>query len=245
LEEKNYLIKYESFRGPANLLLELVRKRKIDIYEINLNSIILDFLDYIGKYKDVILETLSGFLYITSILLEIKSNSLIPSKSDLIHSDEDPGTDILKAREDEYIVFKKISNYIEKLEEVENLYFLREAPFEKEFNDVMPDFLEKLSIDEINYIASKLLKNIEVKMNFENIYLDDASITVYQEMERVRRILGTKKEITFEELSGTYKELIDKIICFLTILELYKNEIIDILQIESFGSIIIKKIIRT
>ncbi|MCL4378305.1 MAG: segregation/condensation protein A [Actinobacteria bacterium] len=244
MEEKNYLIKYESFSGPVNLLLELVRKRKIDIYEINLNSIILDFLDYIRKYKDVILETLSGFLYIASILLEIKSNSIIPSKSALIHGDEDTGMDVLKIREDEYKVFKKISNYLEKLEEVENLYFLREAPIEKEFNDIMPDFLEKLSIDEINYLASKLLKNIEIKMNFENIYLDNASITVYQEMERVSRILGTKNEITFEELSGTYKELIDKIICFLSILELYKNEIIDILQIESFGSIIIKRIIQ-
>jgi segregation and condensation protein A len=245
LEEKNYLIKYESFSGPANLLLELVRKRKIDIYDINLNSIILDFLDYIGKYKEVILETLSGFLYIATILLEIKSNSIIPSKSDLLHGDEGTGIDVLKAREEEYIIFKKISNYLEKLEEVENLYFLREAAVEKEFNDILPDFLEKLSIDEINYLASKLLKNIEVKINFENIYLDDASITVYQEMERVRRILSTKNEITFEELSGTYKELIDKIICFLTILELYKNEIIDILQIESFGSIVIKKMEQT
>jgi segregation and condensation protein A len=67
LEEQNYLITYEDFNGPASLLLELVRKRKIDIYEIKLNSIILDFLNYIKDYKNVLLETLSSFLYIASI----------------------------------------------------------------------------------------------------------------------------------------------------------------------------------
>ena len=242
MEEQNYLITYEDFNGPASLLLELVRKRKIDIYEIKLNSIILDFLNYIKDYKDVLLDTLSSFLYIASILLEIKSSSIIPSKNKPPDEAEVISIDILKSREIEYKIFKKISNYIEKLEEIENLYFLREAPVEKEFMDIIPDFLDKLTVEEINNLASKLLKSTETRIDLTYIYMNDASITIIEEMERVKKILIHKKEITFKELSKPYKEIIDKIICFLSILELYKNEIVDILQFESFGNIIIKRI---
>ena len=242
MEEQNYLITYEDFNGPASLLLELVRKRKIDIYEIKLNSIILDFLNYIKDYKNVLLETLSSFLYIASILLEIKSSSIIPSKNKPPDEAEVMSIDILKSREIEYKIFTKISNYIEKLEETENLYFLREAPVEKEFMDIIPDFLDKLTVEEINNLASKLLKSTEIRMDLMKIYMDNASITVIEEMERVKEILIRKKEITFQELSKPYKEVIDKIICFLSILELYKNEIVDVLQFESFGNIIIKRI---
>ena len=110
--EQSYLIKLEKFEGPINLLLELIKKKKIDIYGIKLSSIIIDFVNYIKKNKYIILDTLSGFLYTASILLEIKSKSLIPSKSETIDEGEEIDEDILKKREAEYKVFIKISNYL-------------------------------------------------------------------------------------------------------------------------------------
>jgi len=148
--EQSYLIKLDKFEGPINLLLELTRKKKIDIYEIKLSSIIIDFVNYIKKNKNIILDALSGFLYTASILLEIKSKSLIPSKSEKIDEGEDVDEDILKKREAEYKVFIKISNYLIKLYEEENLYYLREAPIEKEFLDAIPDFLNIVNVKEIN-----------------------------------------------------------------------------------------------
>lgn len=240
--EQSYLIKYEDFSGPANLLLDLVRKRKVDIYQIRLNSIILDFLDFIKTNKNILLDTLSSFLYITAILLEIKSSSIIPSQSKKEEEIEIGDDSLLKVREQEYRIYQKTANYVEKLIDEEKFYFVREAPLEKEFLNVLPDFLDKLNMELINYIASTLLKKNDFIIDLSTVYLDNASISIIDEMDRIKKELLSKKEVSFMQLSESYCELIDKIICFLSILELYKNELIDIIQFENFGNIIIKNI---
>jgi len=240
--EKSYLIKYEDFSGPANLLLDLVRKRKVDIYQIKLNSIILDFLDFIKKNKDIFLDTISSFLYIASILLEIKSSSIIPSQNKKEEEIEIGDDSLVKIREKEYKIYQKTANYVEKLIEEEKFYLVREAPLEKEFLSVLPDFLDKLNIELINHVASILLKRNDFVIDLSTVYLDNASITIIDEMDRIKKELSRKKETTFIQLTESYTELIDKIICFLSILELYKNELIDIIQFENFGNIIIKNI---
>ncbi len=240
--EQSYLIKYEDFSGPANLLLDLVRKRKVDIYQIRLNSIILDFLDFIKTNKNILLDTLSSFLYITAILLEIKSSSIIPSQSKKEEEIEIGDDSLLKVREQEYRIYQKTANYVEKLIDEEKFYFVREAPLEREFLNVLPDFLDKLNIELINFIASTLLKKNDFIIDLSTVYLDNASISIIDEMDRIKKELLSKKEVSFMQLSESYSELIDKIICFLSILELYKNELIDIIQFENFGNIIIKNI---
>jgi len=242
VREQSYLIKYEDFSGPANLLLDLVRKRKVDIYQISLNSIILDFLDFIKTNKNIFLDTLSSFLYITAILLEIKSSSIIPSQSKKEEEIEIGDDSLLRVREREYRIYQKIANYIEKIIDEEKFYFVREAPLEREFLNVLPDFLDKLNIELINYIASTLLKRNDFIIDLNTVYLDNASITIIDEMDRIKNELLSKKEVSFRHLTESYSELIDKIICFLSILELYKNELIDIIQFENFGNIIIKNI---
>jgi segregation and condensation protein A len=240
--EQSYLIKYEDFSGPANLLLDFVRKRKVDIYQIRLNSIILDFLDFIKTNKNILLDTLSSFLYITAILLEIKSSSIIPSQSKKEEEIEIGDDSLLKVREQEYRIYQKTANYVEKLIDEEKFYFVREAPLEREFLNVLPDFLDKLNIELINYIASTLLKRNDFIIDLSTVYLENASITIIDEMDRIKKELLSKKEVSFMQLTESYSELIDKIICFLSILELYKNELIDIIQFENFGNIIIKNI---
>lgn len=244
--EYSYIIKYEKFKGPINLLLELVRKKKVDIYEIRLSTVISDFLNYIKGKKDILLDTLSGFLYIASVLLEIKSKAILPSKSKQGGEDSDSdllNTDILRRREKEYKIYKKISSYINELRKKEELYFIREAPIEEKFLALFPDFLKDVNIESIHLLASKLLKNKEEEITYLNyIYNNSISKTIFEEINRVKEILTDRDSITFKELTKDLKKLVDKIICFLSILELYKNEVIEIIQFESFGCITIKKI---
>ena len=79
-----YLIEYSDFSGPANLLLYLIRKKKVDIYQGKISSIIEGFLEYINKNKEILLDTISSFVYIAAILLEIKASSIIPSQNKTI-----------------------------------------------------------------------------------------------------------------------------------------------------------------
>ncbi|MBN1298944.1 MAG: segregation/condensation protein A [Actinobacteria bacterium] len=245
MEIKNYVIEFEDFKGPANVLLDLVRKRKVDIYRISLSNIIQDFIDYIQNSSEVALDTITGFIYIASILLEIKSSSVIPSQQKNVQEDEIDEIScsrFLEEMEKNYRIFLKISNYIRHLKEKEELYYLREAGIEKQLMDVLPDLLEDLDLENLNYIASKLLGRKEFTIDLSKVYIEDATITIIDAMEKIKSLIAVKKEVTFKDITGGYKLLVDKIICFLSMLELYKNEIIDILQFENFGDIIIKKI---
>lgn len=240
--EKEYLIADEKFKGPIYLLLDLIQKKKVDIYEIKLSSIISDFIDYINKNKDILFDILSGFIYFAAILIEIKSRSLIPSKSKLsADEEEDLDINILKRREEEYKVFKKISNYFTSLFEKESLFYIREAPIEKEFLNVFPDFLKDIKPEELASLAAKLLSRKKETLDLEEIYAQVSSITIFDEMERIKTLLSEKTNISFKELTSKYDKVIDKIISFLSILELYKNEMIEIVQFDNFGEIMIKK----
>ncbi|OFW60986.1 MAG: hypothetical protein A2Z35_04560 [Actinobacteria bacterium RBG_19FT_COMBO_36_27] len=243
-EDKEYLIEYNNFKGPIYLLLELVQKKKEDIYEISLSTIIKDFIDYARNNRYLLIDTLSGFIYIASILLEIKSRSLIPSKRIATGDEENDldTADILKRREKEYKIFKKVSNYFRDLYEKESLYYIREAPIEKGFLKLLPDFTKDLNMEELINTASRLLKYREEKLNLERLYNHRININIFDEMDRIKKILSTKENITFKEITSKYNEVIDKIISFLSILELYKKGVIDIMQFEYFGSIVIKRI---
>ena len=86
-----------------------------------------------------------------------------------------------------------------------------------------------------------MLNRREETLDLGLIYDQVMSINIFDEMERIKIILDKRTDISFKELTSKYEQVIDKIICFLSILELYKNEIIEIIQFENFGKIIIKR----
>ena len=240
----HYQVEIEDFKRPAHVLLELVRKRKIDIYLVRLSDVISDFLEYISIQNEVLLDTLSSFLYIASILLEIKSNSIIPSQN-RSRDDEDIAIvdrEVLLERQKQFKTFGKISGYLAKLKESEAFYYVREAPIEKEFIELLPDILKNLKLENINHLASLLLKKEDFLIDLSRVYLDDSTITIVDEMKRIHELVSEKGEVSFKSVANRYGLLVDKIICFLSILELYKNEFIDLIQFESFGDIVIKKL---
>lgn len=244
METNDYLIQYDDFKGPASLLLDVVRKNKIDIYKIKLDKIISEFQEFIQNSKNILLDTISGFTYIASILLEIKSRSIIPSQSSEQQSDDIDIEDrkLLFIREKQLKTFQKVSIYLEHLKEIEELYYIREAPIEDRFIDIFPEIFNDLNTGNLNRLASLLLKKNEFEMDLSRIYTDEATITIFDEMNRIKDIINNRQQISFRDLSSNHQLLIDKIVCFLSILELYKNEYIDIVQFENFGDILIKKL---
>ncbi len=237
---QDYLVAYEGHKGPIKLMLDLVQSKKIDIYQISLNEVISGFLGFIKENRVEAIDVISSFIWTASILLEIKSRSLIPSKKKE-SSQEDPGQDLLIRRERQYRVFKKLSSYLEKIMETEELFYVREAPLEKRFIEIIPDFLEGIDGRSLCLLAASLLKDEPIESG-DRAYSRENTRTIFDEMGRIRQELSSKDELTFRELATGFEELIDIIICFLSILELYKNEEIEIAQFENFGSIIIRKI---
>jgi len=236
-----YNIKHNDiFDGPIDLLLELVQKKKVDIYDISISYIIKGFSDFIKEKKDVLLDTISGFIYFSSVLLEIKSRSLLPSRKIIDEVPDELDINILKRREEEYRIYKKVSNYISSKMVEESLYFIREAPMEKDLLDTLPDFMKKLDLTELWLMASKLFTQMKLEIDLVEVYTNHSTVNIFEEMERIKDILSSREDITFKEISSAYDRILDKIISFLSILELYKSEEIEIIQFENFGNIIIK-----
>jgi len=235
-----YSIKYEGvFDGPIDLLLELIRKKKIGIYDIRLSYIINGFTDHIRQAGGVLLDTMSRFVYFSSILLEIKSRSLLPSQKKAEEKVE-LDVNILKRRETEYRTYKKVSNYLNSRVQESALLFIREAPIEKNLINILPDFMEKLDPVQIWMTAGKLFSKNSLDMELVDVYNHRSTINIFDEMERIKSVLSGNREVTFREISSIHEKVIDRIISFLSLLELYKNEEIEILQFESFGNIIIR-----
>lgn len=221
--------------------MELIQKKKIDIYEISLSSIIKDFLKYLKKNKENILEELSGFLYVAALMLELKAKSLIPSRNtEEDDAENEISLEVLKQRENEYKSFRGISDYFSELIENESIYLVREAPLEEQFFGFFPEIFKNIKLIDIYNLASKLLLTKEEKISISAFYKEKITKTIFQEIDRIKIILAKRNDISFKELTGSYSSLVDIVICFLSILELYKNEIIDIEQFELFGEIIIK-----
>ena len=241
IKKDTYTVKYEDiFSGPIELLLALIQKKKAEIYDIKLSDVIGGFAEYIRDKEKVLLDTISGFIYFSSILLEIKSRSLLPSKEKDDKEEGELDISILRRREEEYKTYKKISNYISNKSVEGSLFFMREAPMEKELMGLLPDFMERLDVLELWAIAGRLFTRVKIDLDLGDVYNHRSTITIFDEMERIRNIISGRKEVTFREISTVYKQVIDKIVSFLSVLELYKNEEIEILQFESFGNIIIR-----
>jgi segregation and condensation protein A len=241
IKKDAYTIKYEDvFSGPIDLLLELIQKKKVDIYDIKLNYIIKGFAEYIKEKGDVLLDTISSFIYFSSILLEIKSRSLLPSKKEDDNEGEELDVSILKRREEEFRTYKKVSNYLNDKSLEGSLFLIREAPLEKDLMNILPDFMEKLDAAELWAIACRLFTRIKMDLDLEDVYDHRTTITIFEEMKRIKKVLSGRKEVTFREISSAYGRIIDRIVSFLSVLELYKNEEIEIVQFESFGNIIIR-----
>ena len=241
VQDKDYFLEYEDiFNGPIFLLLELVQKKKIDIYDISLSYIINGFVEFIKEKSGVLLDTISSFTYFSSILLEIKSRSLLPSKKDNEEEEGELDINILKRREEEYRIYKKVSNYISSKIIEESLFYIREAPMEKDFLDTFPDFTKKIELEDLWLTACRMLTKDELELDLNDVYNHRSTINIFTEMGRIKEMLQSREDITFRELSSVYEKVMDRIISFLSILELYKNEEIEIIQFESFGNIVIK-----
>lgn len=144
--KSNFIIELKDFIGPLTVLMELIQKKKIDIYEISLSSIIKDFLKYLKKNKENILEELSGFLYVAALMLELKAKSLIPSRNtEEADTENEISLEVLKQRENEYKSFREISDYFLELIENESIYLVREAPLEEQFFGFFPKSLKTSS----------------------------------------------------------------------------------------------------
>lgn len=239
-------IQIDSFEGPLDLLLHLISREEIDIYDIPIVRITSQYLEII---KDLDLDRATEFLVMAATLIEIKSKMLLPDKHEIEdyyeYSEMDPRKELVKR----LVEYKRYKEAAEKLRQTEGT--LDEIVFKDQ--EELGGYVRQLSVEELNEdLAASLLtdavKRLIEKMNrfdehrkgfFKGIKRD--VFTVEEKIKKVRELIGKKDLFTFSSLFG--EEIIKEevVVTFLAVLELLKLKEITIEQKELFDDIIIKK----
>lgn len=238
----DYTVKIDQFEGPLDLLLHLIKQDDIDIYEISIERVVSQYMDYIEKMQELNLTIASTYLVMAAELIEMKSRSLLPKKQNDENQDDyedDPKEELIK-RLVEYKQYKEMSTKFKDLE------YTRSFIFTKEPND-MKEYIEDEIIDpEDSKDVNILIKAFQDLLNRKelskplNTVITKKEISVVERKKQIKSILSNKKQVYFDELFDIMtKDYV--VVTFLTILEMAKESSLEIKQDSNFDQILILK----
>lgn len=241
LETQKYAIKLDNFEGPLDLLCNLIEKNKMNIYDIKLDEITDQYIEYLNKAQELNLEIASEFLSLASTLLYIKSKKLLPSKQE---DEEEISEDELIRRIIEYKKYKDITNKLKQNFEIYSNRFYKlpeniELPkqqLEDEYEEnIIPNLYQKLW----NKNQEKVNENAK---NIEKIAITD-TYTVVSKVKEMFKELIKHKSFVFNKLFSVQKHNKQEVItAFSGLLELSRRNKVETEQEELFGDINVKKI---
>jgi segregation and condensation protein A len=235
-------IKIDNFEGPFDLLFHLIEKNQFSIYDIPINIITDQYMEYLFAMQELDLEVTSEFLVMAATLLHIKSRMLLPSKKEEQKEEEDPREELVM-RLLEYRKFKYFSNVLRQREkEWSKVYYkLPEIIQFKKREETL-----ELAPDELRRIYEELLERNRSKMNPNvsgmNRIIQHEKVSMKSKMREIIRELLKKGQIKFLEMFSLKKRSkTDVITGFMAILELAKLKKIRISQKKQFDEIYINR----
>ena len=232
-----YTITIDNFDGPLDLLLHLIKENDIDIYDIKIEEVTRQYLDYIKAMKDMNLSVASEYLVMASELIEIKSKMLLPKKKDLDEDDyeEDP-REVLIERLLQYKKYKEVTSEFKDLELTRKL-ILTKNPENLSYYAKEETNKEDIGISDLIEAFNLLMKKKELDKPLAT-KITKKELSVSDKVIKIRNILKEKKKVRFEELFevDTKEEVI---VNFLSILEMVKKNEIVLKQDNNFSGIVI------
>ncbi|UCC79766.1 MAG: segregation/condensation protein A [Candidatus Zixiibacteriota bacterium] len=229
--EFDLVFELDAFDGPLDLLLYLIRKDEIDIYDIPIAQITRQYLGYLEVCKELNLEIAGEFLYMAAMLIRIKAQMLIPRSGDE-EVWEDPRSELVKALL-EYKKVKKISSALDDMaENMRRRYFRREF---SSWNIAPPEpELVKVDLAALMIAFGDILRRAEYDASLE---IDRQQISVDSRKDYIFSLLKSVSSLEFEELFADDPRRIVMIVTFIALLDMVKDGIIKIEQAERFTTI--------
>ena len=240
LESNKYAIKIENFEGPLDLLCALIESNKMNIYDIKIDEISDQYIEYLNKMEEMNLEIASEFLVMASTLLYLKSKKLLPNKE----SNEDEITEEELIRR--IVEYKKYKDIIIKLRESFNIYSNRMYKKQEELELPKQTIKEIYDSNIIPSVYSNLLAKNEEKINsnaknIEKIDLSD-SYTITNKIKDMFKELVKNKKFVFNKLFSIREHNKNEVVtAFSGLLELSRRSKVTTLQKETFGDINVEK----
>ena len=228
-------IKLKDFEGPLDLLLHLVSKYQMDIYDVPITEVIEQYLAYISTLQAMRLEVAGEYMVMASQLMLIKSRKLLPKVAEVSDLEDDLEQDLLSQIE-EYRKFKLLGEQLE-VKHQERAQYYSKAPTELIYEDA--ELVHDKTTIDLFLAFSKLLtkKKEEFRQNHTTIVRDEYKIEDL--MNEVRRLCQPGKRILLQDIFEEAKDVNELITVFLATLELIKVQEVEALQEEPFGDIIL------
>lgn len=217
------------FEGPMDLLIYLIKKNEIDIYDIPIGLLTAQYMEYLEIIKVLDIDSAGDFILMASILAHIKSRMLLPSYNP--EEDEDPRMEIVRPLE-EYLQLKKASELLQERDLLYETSFVR--PQSEELRISPADRDVEIGLFDLMEAFQRMLSKLPEK---EQMAFRQEGISVRERITQILDLLEKQESVAFDELIPTVFWRADIVINFLAILEMAKLALIRITQNTQSGSI--------
>lgn len=243
-----YQVKIDAFEGPLDLLLHLINRLEIDIYDIPVAQITEQYLLYIRTMKELKLDVASEFLVMAATLLAIKSKMLLPKHEEVLDEDlemsyeEDPRDELVE-RLIEYRKFKEAAHDLKSMEEERGLMFTKPPSDLTDFAKEKHPERQELNVSLYDMLAAfqkllrrkKLQRPMATKIARQEISIEKRMTEIMDELKQL------KGRTNFNDLFP-YPAKDHIVVTFLALLELIKRKEVDVEQQENFGDIFVEAV---
>lgn len=230
-------VKLEAFEGPLDLLLHLIDKNKVNIYDIPIADITEQYMEYVRKMQEENLDIVSEFLVMAATLLDIKCRMLLPKEVDEEGNEEDPRAELVEQLL-EYKLFKAMAEELkgQQLDALKTYYRKPDIPEEVsgytppvDLNEVVGD----VNLIKLNAIFADVMKRKEdkvdpVRSKFGKIEKEE--VTMSEKLVDIKAFMMEHKSFGFRELLMKGASKVAVIVTFLVVLELMKTGFITVKQ---------------
>ena len=236
--------KLESFEGPLDLLLHLIEKNKVNIYDIPIVEITDQYLEYIDEMKKQDLDVMSEFLVMAATLLNIKSKMLLPKEAVVEEEEEDPRAELVQ----QLLEYKMYRTYAYELRDRQvdaNQIFYKEPTIPDEVLAYeepvdVDQLISDLTLNKLNVVFQSVIKRQKnrvdpVRSRFGEIKKEEVSVE--DKMIEISEYARNHKTFSFRELLEKQSSKVQIVVTFLVILELMKAGEIRIVQEKIFDDI--------
>ena len=224
------LVFLEAFEGPLDLLLYLIKKNNLNILDIPIANITMQYMEYVEIMKVIRLELAAEYLVMAAMLAEIKSRMLLPRKSEMEQDEIDPRRELVR-RLQEYERFKRAAEEVSQLPALGKDYFLGNA--------VLPEF-EVKSLPpqiELQALVAAFMDILQRSSMLSTHKIQREPLSVRERMSHILSLIQSEKHILFVACFNLSEGRIGVVVTFIAILELIKERMIDVIQTEPFGPI--------
>ena len=225
----------EAFEGPLDLLLYLIRRQNLDILDIPVADITAQYIEYVELMQDLKLELAAEYLLMAAMLAEIKSRLLLPRPESVDEEEDDPRANLIR-RLQEYERFKQAAEDLDQLPRIERDFY------QVVIDEPVGEFEKPLPIVDLQDIVSAFMDVLKRADMLKHHQIEGEPLTVRERMVSILQRLSDKKFCEFHELFTVTEGRQGVVVSFLSILELCRESMIEIIQNQMYGPIHVKAV---